>query len=154
MDQGGYLKRRDILNRPGGYPSNYKVSGTFTFEQPGADNYFYIGARTDSVGLGGYYFGYETYTGYRRFRLIKGSTADGITLGTWSFPYPAVGTEVSVELVVNGSTITGRVNGVDRVTYTDSQYTSGFPSVYCYGAMGPEPGPAGIHLDNFVVSSQ
>lgn len=152
-DQGGYLKRRDVLNKTGGYPDNYKVAATFVFhQQVTADDYFYIGARTGSTGLAGYYFGYETHANNRLFRLLKG---DGTSLGTWSYSYPSGGTAVSVELVVNGTTITGRVNGVDRVIASDSQHTSGAPSIYFYGATGPDnfSGPSGIHLDNFIVSS-
>jgi hypothetical protein len=158
VDQGGYLKRRDVMNKVGGYPNNYKVSATFVFKKLTGDDFFYVGARTATTGLAGYYFGYETHSSRRWFRLIKGNTADGTTLGTpWSFSYPE-GDSVQVDLIVNGTTITGRVNGVDRVVVTDTEYTSaGLPSIYFYGATGPDnfyPVPSGIHLDNFVVRSQ
>lgn len=84
----------------------------------------------------------STTTSWELYKAVAGTAT---LLGSYSDPL-AVGNTRSIKLSVRGSTITGYVGGVARVTVTDTAVTAAGRAGF-QGTVGSNA--AGLHLDNF-----
>lgn len=150
---GGYAPRQARLDKGTTYPNDYSVIADFVFKTATTDDYIWIGARSALTGRAGYYFGYETASAARRFRLYKHNGISTLTvLGTYAYAFPAADTVEQVELIVSGTTIKGKVGGVEVISVTDSDHTAGYPSIYFNGSGAPSDSTS-VHIDSFSATA-
>lgn len=92
-----------------------------------------------------YFFGYSTDSAWHLFKNVSGSFTD---LGSFS-QVLSTSTTYHIKLEMLGSTINGYVDGVLRITATDSAITAaGKCGIWMQGAI---TNSTGIHLDNFTA---
>ncbi len=97
---------------------------------------------------------YSEPNGY--WELRKDVNGSGALLGSWS-DTPNVGQTYSVTLDMKGSTIRMLVDGVERVSVTDTSITAAGRGGIRLGSGGTGASPTnstGMHLDNFQMSLQ
>jgi hypothetical protein len=127
--------------------ADYVVSADITLNASGWGNKAGVRGR-DAGGLlaNAYEAYYSEATG--QWRLDKWAGFSSTNLGAFAQPF-GVGQTHSIALAMQGSTITVRINGVARITVTDTSIPSAnFAGIYLSGGLHD-----GMVLDNYSVSA-
>jgi hypothetical protein len=137
--------------------ANYAVSADVQVKSLlAADDVGVIGRidLSNTNGIGTHYLArYDSST--QQWQLRKNVDNVGTSLGTYG-QVLSTGVDYRLTLEMNGSTIRLLVNGVERVNVTDSTITGTGRAGVRLGAGGASAGTsntAGLHLDNFRIST-
>lgn len=116
-------------------------------DQPG--RYIFLTCRTENA-VGGYRMEFRPLSSSVIIRKLSGGAGEQIANGSFNNGAFYEGT-ARVELTCEGSTITGRVNGLDVVTVEDPQFTEGHLDLGG-GVYTISSGRVSVDFDNLAVS--
>jgi hypothetical protein len=131
--------------------ANYSVEADFTVATTSANNIISLVGRTDPFSENYYYLSYNSGDpGWNLWRTVD-NVSQAVAGGTSYYNSTlAVGTTTRVRLEMNGTAISGWINGVRRVWGTDSGVTAaGRAGIHAWGTAS-HTDASGIFIDNFV----
>jgi hypothetical protein len=133
--------------------ANYSVEADFTVATTSAGNLISLAGRIDTGSENYYYLSYNANDpGWNLWKVVNG-VAQAVPGGTVYYNMSlAAGSTTRVRLEMNGSAISGWINGVRRVWGTDASVTGvGRAGIHAWGAANHSD-TSGIFIDNFVAA--
>ncbi|MBX3070643.1 MAG: hypothetical protein KF883_09125 [Thermomicrobiales bacterium] len=118
-----------------------------TGDQPG--RYAFLTCRTDNA-VGGYRLEFRPLTSSVIIRKLSGGAGEQIAAGSFNSDEPYTGV-ARMELTCQGSTIAGRINGIELVSVQDSDFTEGHLDLGG-GVYAISNGRVSVNFDNLAVS--
>lgn len=124
--------------------ANYEVLADFRYVGLWSSQQVGIGGRWDTLTTTGYLVDfYQTDLSFKLNKLVNGVAT---LLGTYSVT-PTVGQTLAIKLTMVGSAIKVFIDGVERISVTDSSVSAAGRAVV--HLLGTTVNNAGMHLDNF-----